>query len=155
MLVARRRLDRGDDLARDAQLREVAEARLAVGAVVADRLVEADEALLDEVVAVAAGQEVRRGLQADEAVVAAHEPVVRVGISLLGKGDQEAIIDLKLTLRVDGQSRHGRVLPGRSTVAESDFEIPADAPSQGASSAILTDLKPRPQVECASIYAEL
>ena len=51
VLVARRGLDRGDDLARDAQLREVAERRLAVGAVVADRLVEADEALLDQVVA--------------------------------------------------------------------------------------------------------
>ncbi len=47
--------------------------RLAVGAEVADRLVEADQAFLDEVLAVAAGQEVRRRLQPDEAVVAAHE----------------------------------------------------------------------------------
>jgi len=62
VLVARRGLDRGDDLARDAQLREVAEARLAVGAEVADRLVQTDEAFLDEVVAVAAGEEVRRRL---------------------------------------------------------------------------------------------
>ena len=44
VLVARRRLDRGDDLAGDAELGEVAEARLAVGAEVADRLVEADAA---------------------------------------------------------------------------------------------------------------
>ena len=70
MLVARRRLDRGDDLARDAQLGEVAEARLAVGAVVADRLVEADQALLDQVLAVPAGEEVGGGLEPDEALVA-------------------------------------------------------------------------------------
>src|SRR5206468_3598926 len=105
VLVARRRLDRGDDLPGDAQLREVAKARLAVRAVVADGLVEPDQSFLDEVVAVASGQEVRRGLQADEAVVPAHEPVVRVGVALLGKGDQEAVIYLKLTLRVTGQSR--------------------------------------------------
>src|SRR5207244_7569312 len=105
VLVARSGLDRRDDLARDAELREVAEARLAVRAVVAHRLVEADQALLDEVVAVAAGQEVRRGLQPDEAVVPAHEAVVRVGVALLGQGDEEAIINLELTLRVAGQSR--------------------------------------------------
>jgi hypothetical protein len=41
VLVAGRGLDRGDDLAGDAELGEVAEARLAVGPVVANRLVEA------------------------------------------------------------------------------------------------------------------
>src|SRR3954470_9995853 len=60
VLVARGRLDRGDDLPRDAQLGEVAERRLAVGPVVAHGLVEADEPFLDEVVGVAAGEEVRR-----------------------------------------------------------------------------------------------
>src|SRR6185295_7421603 len=100
VLVARGGLDRRDDLARDAELGEVAEARLAVGAEVADRLVEADEALLDEIVAVAAGEEVRRGLQAHETVVAAHQTVVGRRIPLLRKGNQVAILDLNLRLRV-------------------------------------------------------
>ena len=46
VLVAGRGLDRGDDLARDAQLREVAERGLAVRPEIADRLVEADQAFL-------------------------------------------------------------------------------------------------------------
>jgi hypothetical protein len=70
VLVARGGLDRGDDLARDAQLSEVAKARLAVGAVVADRLVEADQAFLDEVLAVAAREEVGRRLEPYETLVA-------------------------------------------------------------------------------------
>ena len=61
MLVATRRLDRRDDLARDAQLREVAERGLAVGPEVADRLVEADQALLDQVVGVAAPDDADAG----------------------------------------------------------------------------------------------
>src|SRR4051794_40271575 len=113
VLVARRRLDRGDDLARDAELGEVAEARLAVGPVVAHGLVEADEALLDEVVRVAAGQEVRGRLQADEAVVAPHDAVIGDRIALLGKGDQVAIIDLNLPLRVEGETCHERILSAR------------------------------------------
>jgi hypothetical protein len=81
VLVARSRLDGGDDLARDAQLREVAEARLAVGAVVADRLVEADQPLLDEVLAVAAREEVGGGLEPDEPLVAGEQPCVGRGIA--------------------------------------------------------------------------
>src|SRR5206468_3050364 len=104
VLVARGGLHRGDDLPRDAQLREVAEARLAVRAEVPHRLVEADQALLDEVVGVAAGEEVRRGLQAYEAVVAAHDPVVRRRIALLGKRDEIAIFNLDLTLRAEGDT---------------------------------------------------
>ncbi len=92
------------------QLREVAEARLAIGAVVANRLVEADEALLDQIVAVAAGEEVRRRLETHEAVVTADETVVRVRVSLLCKGDEESVIDLKLRLRVLGDSSHEHVL---------------------------------------------
>ena len=49
VLVASGRLHRSDDLPRDAQLGEVAKARLAIGAIVADRLVQADQALLDQV----------------------------------------------------------------------------------------------------------
>ena len=100
MLVACRGLDRRDDLARDAELGEVAEARLTVGAIVADRLVETDEALLDEIVRVAAGEEVGRGLEAHEAVVPADEPVIGVGVPGFGEGDEVAILNLKLTLRV-------------------------------------------------------
>ena len=109
VLVARRRLDRGDDLPRDAELREVAEARLAIGAVVADRLVEADQALLDQIVAVATDEEVRRGLQTHEAVVAAHQTVVCRVVALLGKRDEVSIIDLYLRLRCCGDSSHERL----------------------------------------------
>ncbi len=77
-------------------------------AVVADRLVEADEPLLDEIVAVAAGQEVRRRLQAHEAVVAPDETVVRGRIALLGKRDQVPIINLNLRLRMRGKTGHER-----------------------------------------------
>ena len=52
VLVPGRGLDRGDDLPGYAELGEVPETRLAVPAVVAYRLVEADEALLDQVVGV-------------------------------------------------------------------------------------------------------
>src|SRR3954453_6430251 len=88
VLVAGGRLHRGDDLPGDAQLREVAERGLAVRAEVADRLVEPDEALLDEVLGVAADEEVGGGLEPDEGVVPAHEAVVGVRAALLGKGDQ-------------------------------------------------------------------
>ncbi len=106
VLVAGRRLDRGDDLAGDAELGEVAEARLAVGSVVAHRLVEADQALLDQIVGVAAGQEVGRRLQPHESVVPAHDLVVRFGVSLLGQRDQIPILNLRLSLRVSRQSSH-------------------------------------------------
>ena len=98
VLVARGGLDRGDDLARDAQLGEVAKARLAVGPVVPHRLVEADEALLDEVVGIAAYQEVGRGLEPDEAVVALDDAVVRIVLALLGERYQVVIIKLELKI---------------------------------------------------------
>jgi hypothetical protein len=85
VLVARRRLDRGDDLARDAQLGEIAERRLAVAAEVADRLIEADEPFLDQVFRIAADQEVRGRLQADERVIAPYEAVVGIRAALFGE----------------------------------------------------------------------
>ncbi len=85
VLVAGRGLHRGDDLAGDAELGEVAEARLTIGPVVADRLVEAEQALLDQVVGLAAEQEVGGGLEADEAAVAADDRVVGVGPAILGR----------------------------------------------------------------------
>jgi hypothetical protein len=100
VLVPRGRLDRGDDLARDAQLREVPEARLAVGAVVANRFVEPNQALLDEIVGVPAYEEVRRRLEAHEAVVAAHDLVVRILLSLLCERDEVVIIKLSFRVRL-------------------------------------------------------
>ena len=110
MLVARGGLDGGDDLASDAELGEVAEARLAVGAEVADRLVEADEALLDEVVGVPSGEEVGGGLQAHETVVSPDEPVICVAVALLGEGDQETIFNPRFRVRVMGDSGHEQIL---------------------------------------------
>src|SRR5919198_4397546 len=71
VLEARRGLDGGDDLASDAELGEAAERRLLVRAEITNRLVEPDQPLLDQVFGVAAGEEVRARLEADEARVAA------------------------------------------------------------------------------------
>src|SRR5215211_6785370 len=122
VLVARGGLDRGDDLPRDAQLGEVAERRLAVGPEVPDRLVKPDEAFLDEVLGVAADQEVRRCFQADERVIAADQAVVGIGASLFGKRYEIPILKLYLNLRFGWrQLSHEHVLPG-----------PAGAWSRGA-----------------------
>src|SRR3954454_24753885 len=99
VLVAGRGLDRGDDLTRDAELREVAEARLAVGAVVANRLVEAHQALLDQVVGVATDEEVRGRLEAHEPVVALDDLVVRILAPLLCQSYQIMIIKLDFRVR--------------------------------------------------------
>jgi hypothetical protein len=100
VLVAGRRLHRRDDLARDAQLGEVAERRLAVGPIVADGLVEADEPFLDQVVRVAPDEEVRRGLQPDERVIAADQLLVGVWTALLGQCEEVSVINLNLRLRL-------------------------------------------------------
>src|SRR5204862_8682 len=65
VLEAGRCLDGRDDLPRDAELREAAERRL-LGAEVAHGLVQADQALLDQVFRVAASEEVRACLEPDE-----------------------------------------------------------------------------------------
>src|SRR4029079_19582216 len=59
VLEARGRLDRRDDLPRDAELGEARERGLLVGPTAAYPLVEPDESFLDEVVGFAAGDEVR------------------------------------------------------------------------------------------------
>ena len=92
MLVARRGLHRGDDLPRDAQLGKVSKARLAVRAVVANRLVETDQALLDQIVGVAPDQEVGGGLQPHEAVVALDDAVIRILTALFGERNQVVVI---------------------------------------------------------------
>ena len=83
VLEAGRRLDRRDDLAGDAELREAPERRLLVGAKVPNRLVETDQTLLDEVFRVAPGEEVRAGLEPDEAVVAPDQDVERPAVAVL------------------------------------------------------------------------
>ena len=110
MLVTRRRLYGRDDLAGDAQLSEVAEARLTIEAVVADRLVQADQPLLDQVFGVTARQEVGGCLQPHEAVVAPDETLVRIAITLLSKRDQETILNLNFRVTVAGDSCHEQIL---------------------------------------------
>src|SRR5205085_2585470 len=85
---------------------EVAKARLPVGAVIPDRLVQTDQALLDQVVGVPAGEEVRRCLEPHEAVVPPHDPVVCVRMPLLGERDQIPILNLRLSVRRGRQSSH-------------------------------------------------
>src|SRR6202044_3178037 len=70
----------------------------------------ADEALLDQVFGVAAGEEVRRRLETDETVIAANQPIVGIAVALLGKGDEETIIDLRFRVRVVGDSGHEQIL---------------------------------------------
>ena len=110
VLVARGRLHGSDDLARDAQLGKVAEAGLAIGAKVADRLVQTHEPLLDEVIGVAPGQEVRGGLQPHEAVVAPHEAVIGVAVAELRQRDEEYILNLRFSLRAVEVSCHEQIL---------------------------------------------
>src|SRR5436305_5305897 len=98
MLEARRRLDRRDDLPRHAQLRERAERRLLVGTKVAHRLVEADEALLDQVLRVAAGEEVRARLQPDEGRVPADQLVHGDARAVPRLQDELQILELSLNL---------------------------------------------------------
>src|SRR5204862_8089560 len=92
VVVAARGLYRGGELARDAGLGEVAEARFAIGAGVADRLVEAEEPLLDQILGLAAEQEVRRRLQADEAAIALDDALIRVGAARLRERDQVGVL---------------------------------------------------------------
>ena len=71
----------------------------------------------DRIVAVATGEKVRRGLEPDEAVVAADDPVVGVVLPRLGKCDEVVVIDLNLRLSYPyvsqrGGSGHGVTPPG-------------------------------------------
>src|SRR3990170_1988374 len=97
VLEARGRLDGGDDLPRDAELGEAAERGLLVRPEVAHRLVETDHPFLDEVVAVAARQEVRARLEPDEAGVPPHEPVERLLASVPSLEDELQILKLSLS----------------------------------------------------------
>src|SRR3954468_15490717 len=96
VLETGRSLDRGDDLARYTELGEAAERGLLVGAEIPHRLVEADQPLLEQVVVVAAGEEVRARLEADEARVAAGERVHRDAVTVPGLDHELEIFELSL-----------------------------------------------------------
>jgi hypothetical protein len=87
----RRGLDGRDDLARDAQLREGPERGLQVGVVVADRLVEADHAFLDDVLAVRADEEVGARLGAGEAAVFLEQLTQSAVVAVTG-GSHQGIV---------------------------------------------------------------
>ena len=96
MLEARRRLDGRDDLTRHAELGEASKRRLLVVAKVADRFVEADEPLLDQVVGIAPSEEVRARLEADEAGVAPDQRVERALVAVPRPDDELEIRKLPL-----------------------------------------------------------
>ena len=105
-----RRLDRRDDLARDAELREAPEGGLLVCPEVANRLVEPDQALLDEVLRVAAGKEVRAGLEPDEARVAADQDVEGAAVAVAGAEDELEVFELSLGLLRSGCAGRAAIL---------------------------------------------
>jgi hypothetical protein len=94
VLLAGGGLDGGDDLAGDAQLGEGPERRLAVGPEVAHRLVEADHALLLDVVGVGADEEVAAGLGPGEAPVPLEERLERVDVALAVAGYQDVVCQI-------------------------------------------------------------
>src|SRR5436190_16096572 len=108
MLVAARGLDGRDDLPRDAELREIAEARLPVRAEVPDRLVQAQEPFLNQVVRIATQQEIRRRLQAHESAVALDDPVIRVRAAALRERDEIRILKLRWSFGAAGCGCSGR-----------------------------------------------
>src|SRR5205085_2869230 len=75
-------------------------------------------------------EEVRRRLQADEAVVAAHDPVVGGAVALLRQADEEVIIDMNLRVRLLRESGHEQSFPGPLRAAG---VCSVAVPSQGAS----------------------
>src|SRR5204862_2934102 len=77
-------LDCRDDLAGHTELREAAERGLLVGSEVPNGFVQADQALLDKVLRVAAGEKVRARLQPHETGVAADQNVERGAVAVAG-----------------------------------------------------------------------
>ena len=88
VLLPRRRLDRGDDLTRDAQLGERAKARKLIGFEVAHGLVEADHPFLDDVFAVRADEKVALRLDANEVLVLVEQVFHREIVAGLRDGHQ-------------------------------------------------------------------
>src|SRR5262245_16787873 len=96
VLEAGRRLDRRDDLARHAELGEAPKGSLFVRPEVANGLVEADQPLLNEVLGIAAGEEIRARLQPDEARVAPHQNVEGVPVPVPRPENQLKVLELSL-----------------------------------------------------------
>ena len=94
MLLAGRRLDGGDDLAGDAQLGEGPERGLSVVAEVTHGLVQADHALLLDVVEVGANEEVAAGLGAHEPAVALEEGVESLNVADAVASDELVIAEV-------------------------------------------------------------
>src|SRR5437764_15488631 len=107
MLEAGRRLDRRDDLAGHAELGEAPKRGLLVGAEIPNRLVEPDQALLDEVLRIAAGQEVRARLQSDEARVASDQRVERGAVAVSCAQHELEVFELPLSLLRSGRGSCG------------------------------------------------
>ena len=113
------RLDGGDDLPGDAQLGEAAEGGVAAVLVVADGLVQADIALLDQVVAVAAGQEVGIGLQPHELAVAHQDRLVASGSPALANATSSSSLGSSpgLSASLPASAALSIASPSRSAVA--------------------------------------
>src|SRR5438876_1235624 len=92
VLEAGRSLDRGDDLSRHAELGEAAERRLLVRPKVAYGLAEPDQPFLEEVLAVAAGEEIRARLHANEARVAADQRITCPLVAVASAEDELQIL---------------------------------------------------------------
>ena len=120
VLVATRGLDRRDDLAGDVQLREVAEARLAVGPVVANSLVEPDGTLLNQVVGIASEEEVRRRLEPHESPITADQPVVGTPTRAwrVRRGNDH---QARVEPQIGGGERGRRRRPARARTAEQHY----------------------------------
>jgi len=102
VLEAGRGLDGGDDLTGHAQLREAPKRGLLVGAEVPNRLVKPDQAFLDEVLGVPAGEEVGAGLEPNEAVVAPDQGVERPAVTVPGAHHKLEVFELPLGLLRSG-----------------------------------------------------
>ena len=88
VLLPRGRLDGGDDLAGDAQLGEGAKGRQAILAIVANGLVQADHALLHDVLVVCADEEIAARLGPNEVFVLVQQIFQRRVLAvLLGQRD--------------------------------------------------------------------
>src|SRR5438105_9354026 len=98
MLETGGRLDRRDDLPGHAQLGKASERGLLVGPEIPNRLVEADQALLDEVVRVAAGQEVGARLEPHEPGVAPDQDVERAAVPVPSAQHELEVFELSLGL---------------------------------------------------------
>src|SRR6185503_1653457 len=88
VLVTRRGLDGRDDLPRDAELGEASKRRVLVGPEVPNRLVKADETFLDQILGLAARDEIRARLEPDEARVTADERIERAVVAVARAQDK-------------------------------------------------------------------